>query len=139
MKPETRHIIRTALDQQVDAMREARDAIRRPTKGWLKAVRDSIGLTRSKAAVLLGITRQSYTALEEAEASRSITLKSLQRAAEVMDCELVYFLVPKQAAGGTFAALAQEHDPVFRHLKKTEHSMALEGQAVGDLPKPKLP
>jgi hypothetical protein len=54
-----------------------------------------------------------------------------------MDCELVYFLVPRREMARTFAELAQEHDPVFQQLKKSEHSMALEGQAVGDLKKPR--
>ena len=95
-------------------------------------------MNRSQVAKQLGVTRQSYTTLEQAEADRSITLKSLDRAAEAMDCEVIYFLVPKQRHGGTFAGLAQDHDPALRQLKKTEHSMALEGQAVGDfLPKPK--
>lgn len=138
MKPGTRNIIRNALDLQVSAMQMARNDIRRPSKGWLRAVRDAIGMTRSEVAKRMGITRQSYTTLEQAEADRSITLKSLDRAAEAMECEVIYFLVPKQRDGGTFAGLAQDHDPAFRQLKKTEHSMALEGQAVGDFPpKPK--
>jgi predicted DNA-binding mobile mystery protein A len=134
MKPGARNIIRNALDLQVTAMQSARTDVRRPSKGWLRAVRDAIGMTRSKVAERMGISRQSYTALEQAEADRSITLKSLDRAADAMDCEVIYFLVPKQRDGGTFAALAQDHDPAFRQLKKTEHSMALEGQAVGDIP-----
>jgi predicted DNA-binding mobile mystery protein A len=138
MKPGARNIIRNALDLQISAMQLARSDIRRPSKGWLRTVRDAIGMTRSKVANRIGITRQSYTTLEQAEADRSITLKSLDRAAEAMGCEVIYFLVPKQRDGGTFAGLAQEHDPAFRQLKKTEHSMALEGQAVGDFPpKPK--
>lgn len=138
MQPGARNIIRNALDQQVTAMQKARSGIRRPSKGWLRTVRDAIGMNRSEVAKGMGISRQSYTALEQAEAGRAITLRSLDRAAEAMDCEVVYFLVPKQHEGGTFANLAQDHDPAFRQLKKTEHSMALEGQAVGDIPpKPK--
>lgn len=134
MQPGARNIIRNALDQQIPAMQTAVAEIRRPSKGWLRAVRDAIGMTRSGVAKRMGTSRQSYTTLEQAEADWSITLKSLHRAAEAMDCEVVYFLVPKQHRGGTFAALAQDHDPALRQLKKTEHSMALEGQAVGDFP-----
>lgn len=134
MQPGARNILRTALDRQTQAMQTAAAEIRRPSKGWLRAIRDAIGMTRSGVANRMDISRQSYTALEQAEADRSITLKSLDRAAEAMDCEVVYFLVPKQHHGGTFTALAQDHDPALRQLKKTEHSMALEGQAVDDLP-----
>lgn len=118
-------------------MHEARTTIRRPGKGWLRAVRDAIGMQQSEVAKAIGVKRQSYTQLEQAEANRTITLKSLDKAAEAMDCEVVYFLVPKLTAGRTYAELAQIHDPMYKHLRKTEHSMALEGQAVGDLKKPK--
>ena len=134
MKPAGRNIIRNALDQQLTAMKDLQSAVRRPSKGWLRAVRDGIGMTKSDVAKVLGVSRQAYSDLEAAEGTRAVTLKSLERAADAMECDVVYFLVPRAAAGGTFAALAQVHDPVFRQLQKTEHSMALEGQAVGDLP-----
>lgn len=61
---------------------------------------------------------------------------SLQRAAEAMDCDLVYYLVPRAKS---FGELATRLDPAFAHLQASEHSMALEGQAVGDLPPAKTP
>ncbi|MBI2517248.1 MAG: helix-turn-helix domain-containing protein [Opitutae bacterium] len=137
MKAGARNIIRTALDQQTSVMQDARTSIRRPGWGWLQSVREAIGLKQTEVAKAIGVTRQSYAQLERAEANRSISLKSLDRAAEAMDCEVVYFLVPKETAGRTFAELAQIHDPMFKHLRKTEHSMSLEGQAVGDLKKRK--
>ncbi len=135
MNAGTRHIIRNALDLQSPAMHDARRLIRLPVKGWLRAVRDAVGLQQTEVARKLGVTRQTYTQLEQAEARRTITLKSLDKVAEAMDCEVVYFLVPKETAGRTFAELAQIHDPMLKHLRKTEHSMSLEGQAVGDLKK----
>lgn len=137
MNAGTRHIIRNALDLQSPAMHDARRLIRLPVKGWLRAVRDAVGLQQTEVARKLGVTRQTYTQLEHAEASRTITLKSLDKAAEAMDCEVVYFLVPRGTSARTFTELAQIHDPVLQHLSKSEHSMALEGQAVGDLKKPR--
>ena len=74
-----------------------------------------------------------YRDLESSEARGSISLSSLTRAADAMDCELVYFLVPRDAVAKTFGELALRHDPAMKHLHASEHSMALEGQAVGDL------
>jgi len=54
-----------------------------------------------------------------------------------MDCELVYFVVPRAGVADTFTALAAQHDPDRAHLIATEHSMSLEGQAVGDLTPPR--
>ena len=111
----------------------------RPSRGWLRAVRDVIDLSQHDIAKKLGIKRQSYAQLETAEERGSISLSSLRRAAEAMECELVYFIVPREAIAGTYSELAQIHDPAFKHLQASEHSMALEGQAVGDLaPKRKM-
>ena len=96
-------------------------------------MRSVLGLSQQDVAKKIATTQQSYAELEAAEQRGAISLKSLQRAAEAMDCELVYFLVPREAVARTFSELAQHHDPAFKHLQATEHSMALENQAVGDL------
>ena len=48
-----------------------------------------------------------------------------------MECEVVYFVVPRVGVAESFAELAARHDPARVHLAATEHLMALEGQAVG--------
>jgi len=96
-------------------------------------VRESVNLTQASLAKKLRMSRQSYAALETSEARGAISLNSLQRAAEAMDCELVYFIVPRATTADSFTSLAARHDPARAHLIATEHSMSLEGQAVGDL------
>ena len=100
---------------------------------WLVEARKKKGLSQEQVAKKISIKRQSYADLEAAEQRGAISLNSLQRAAEAMDCELVYFIVPRETIGQTYRDLAQVHDPKFKHLQATEHSMALENQAVGDL------
>jgi transcriptional regulator with XRE-family HTH domain len=73
----------------------------------------------------MAVKRQSYSQFEAAEANASISIASVQRAAEAMDCELVYFIVPRGAAARSYADLALSNDPATRHLKATEHSMDL--------------
>ena len=137
MNSSVRDIVLRGLDQHIAALQAARTAARRPVHGWLRAIRESTALTQTALAAKLGLTRQSYAALETSEARGAISLSSLQRAAEAMDCELVYFLVPRAAVATSFTALAAHHDPARAHLLATEHSMSLEGQAVGDLTPPR--
>ncbi len=139
MKTAVRDILLKGLDQQIAPLQAARTAARRPIHGWLRAIRESTGLTQSALAAKLGLSRQSYAALETSEARGAISLNSLQRAAEAMDCELVYFAVPRAAVANSFTALAAHYDPDRTHLLATEHSMSLEGQAVGDLTPPRPP
>lgn len=102
-----------------------------PARGWLRAVREAMGLTQGRVAARAAVKRQSYAQFEAAEERGAISIASMRRAAEAMDCELVYFIVPRETVAGTFAGLAQIHDPMSRHLKATEHSMALKGHAAG--------
>ncbi len=127
-------IARKGLDQRLPNLREAtKDAIR-PTRGWLRAVREAIGAKQEVVAKRMGVQRQAYAHLEATEAKGTIGLNSLQKAADAMDCDVVYYLVPRAAVAKNYAELARKHDPKFKHLQAAEHSMALEDQAVGDLP-----
>lgn len=120
------------LDERISALRAAQASAVRPVRGWLRAVRSVLGLSQQNVAKKIATTQQSYADLEAAEQRGAISLNSLQRAAEAMDCELVYFIVPREAVARTYGELAQAHDPAFKHLQATEHSMSLENQAVGD-------
>jgi len=131
-------IIRRGLDHRIVSLKGARSAMTRPSRGWLRAVRDAIGLSQATMGKKLHIKRQSYAQSEAAEERGAISLTSLQRAAEAMDCELVYFIVPREGVASTYTELAQIHDPGFKHLRAVEHSMALEGQGITDYQKTKL-
>ncbi len=73
--------------------------------------------------------RQSYAQFEAAEERGAISIASMRRAAGAMDCELVYYIVPRGAVAGTFSGLARIHDPRAAHVEATEQSIALRGRA----------
>jgi predicted DNA-binding mobile mystery protein A len=78
----------------------------------------------------MGITQPSVQRLELSEAEGTIQLSSLRRAAEALDCEVVYALVPRKTLRETYDAAARA--VARRELGRVGHSMALEDQAVGD-------
>jgi predicted DNA-binding mobile mystery protein A len=121
------------LDQALPQMEAARRDINVPSRGWLRSVRGALGATQTSVAKKLGVTRQSYDDLERAEERGAITVGKLQQAAAALDCEMVYFIAPRKQGASSFTALARIRDP---HLRATEHSMALENQAVGDMALP---
>lgn len=133
MKSSLQSVLVAGLDARIPALRPAQESALKPARGWLRAVRMVLGFGQGQVAKKIAMTRQSYADLEAAEQRGAISLNSLQRAAEAMDCELVYFIVPRETVARTYSELAQHHDPMFKHLQATEHSMALENQAVGDL------
>ena len=128
MGKEIKAIILEGLEERIEPLNAARSAAAVPSRGWLRAVREAIGLTQGRVAARAAVKRQSYSQFEAAEEKGSISLSSLRRAAEAMDCELVYFVVPKASIAATYAGLAGIHDPAAMLLKATEHSNALRGR-----------
>lgn len=135
MKTTLQHVLLSDLDKQLPTLIAAQQSGSKPAGGWLRAVRQALGLAQATVAKKTGITQQAYAQFERGEAGGTLSIGNLQRAAETMDCELVYFLVPRTGRAKSFGELATQLDPDFVHLQASEHSMALEGQAVGDLPK----
>jgi len=100
-----------------------------PPSGWLKAVRVSLGMSLQQLADRLSITRQSAREIEIREKEGNITLKSLREAANALDMELVYGLVPKD---GSIEKLIDRRakELAKRIVHRTSHSMKLEDQEV---------
>jgi predicted DNA-binding mobile mystery protein A len=124
MKDAIRH-----LDKRFASLRPLAKT-QRPPKGWIRAIRDALGMTTAQYARRLGVTQPRIVELENSEQSGSVTLKTLQRAAEVLGCRLVYVLVPERPLADVVrerAALIAE-----RQSGAVEHTMRLENQAVKD-------
>jgi predicted DNA-binding mobile mystery protein A len=125
-------IILRELERRIGPLKAARPAADMPARGWLRAVREAVGLTQAEVARRAGVRRQTYAQFETAEERGSISVASMRRAAGAMDCELVYFIVPREPVAATYVGLAQVHDPAHRHLRATEHSMSLGGPDTRD-------
>jgi predicted DNA-binding mobile mystery protein A len=113
------------LDKRIERLNSAKDVAAKPSRGWLRAIRGAIGLTQGEVAAKISVKRQTYAQFELAEEHGAISLSSLRRAAEAMDCELVYFVVPKGSPPRTFEDLARALDPNSAHTAATDHSMSL--------------
>ena len=66
-----------------------------PRAGWLRQIRDALGISQSQLAVRAGISRATVQQMERAEARRRITLASLDRLAQAMGCTVAFAIVPK--------------------------------------------
>jgi enoyl-CoA hydratase/carnithine racemase len=78
-------------------------------------------------------TNRSLVAQQEkAEAEDRITLRSLRAYADALDCDLVYAFVPRADSLQELAA-ARARAAAELNVLGVEHTMALEGQASGNL------
>ena len=107
-------------------------SVPRPQRGWLRAVREAIGATAAEVAQKLGASRQLPLQFEKWEAEDRITLKSLRRMADALDCDLVYAIVPRAGSIKNLVE-ARARAEAAQRILGVEHSMALEDQAAGGL------
>jgi predicted DNA-binding mobile mystery protein A len=101
---------------------------RPPVRGWIKAVREALGMTTEQLGKRLGIKQPTLVAIEQSEAKGSIELATLRRVAEALDCTLVYALVPNKS----LEAAVRDRARAFQRKRRApiEHSMLLEDQSV---------
>lgn len=102
----------------------------RPARGWIRAIREALGMTTSQLAARLGVRQPRVVELEKAEASGNITMRSLERAAEALGCRLVYAFIPVNPLTETMQERASQL--AKQRLASIEHTMRLEAQAVND-------
>ena len=115
------------LDATLSRWRAA-DLPSRPASGWLKVIREALGMTATYQAKMLGVTTSTVTRLETSEADDTISLGTLRRAAEALGCELQYALVPKKTLADTLDARATAL--ARQQMAAISHSMALEAQST---------
>lgn len=120
---------RRQLDARLQRLRPLADAAR-PHKGWVRAIRDALGMSSTELAARMGISQQTVPNLERSELHDTIKLETLRRAADALDCDLAYVLVPRTSLDD--AVRAQARRKAARHLEPVAHHSRLEDQSVDD-------
>lgn len=118
---------RARLDERFKDMGSARK-FAPPVRGWIKAIREALGMSTAQLAKRAGIRQPSVVAIEQSEAKGSIELATLRKMAEALDCTLVYALVPNRPLEETIRERARAY--ARRRIEPIEHSMMLEDQKV---------
>ena len=101
-----------------------------PRRAWIRAIRDALGMTGSQLASRMGITPQSVSEMEHSETQGTIRMSTLRRAAEALDCDLVYEIIPRRPLDETVNDRARAL--ALRQLDDVARTMELEDQGVAD-------
>ena len=120
---------RLRLDERLGELVEV-DRYRAPTRGWIRAIREALGMTAEQLATRMGVRQSSIVALERSEEKGTIELATLRRAADALDCNVVYALVPNKPLETTIRERARAF--LRRRRQPVAHTMLLEDQNVGE-------
>jgi predicted DNA-binding mobile mystery protein A len=118
---------RLNLDRRFDEMRPV-TRFAPPVRGWIKAIREALGMTTAQLAKRLKMKQPSLVEIEQSEAKGAIQLRTLRRVAEALDCTLVYALVPNKPLETMVRDRARK--VARRRMEPIEHSMRLEDQGL---------
>jgi predicted DNA-binding mobile mystery protein A len=118
---------RQSLETRFEGMRPAA-RFQAPVRGWIKAIREALGMSSAQLAKRLNIKQPTVAAMEQSELKGTIQLATLRRVAEAMNCKLVYALVPNDPLETIVREQARK--AAKRRLTSVEHSMLLEDQSV---------
>lgn len=130
MRNHFRQLRSQQLDRALAPLRSLQ--LPRPPKGWIRAIREALGVSSGELAERMKTNRSLVVQQEKAESEDRITLKSLRAYADALDCDLVYAFVPRAE---TLQELvdARARAAAKANVPGVEHTMALENQASGNL------
>lgn len=89
---------RDQLDRNFEKMKSSSSYFKRPKFGWVKEIRQALGMSMQDLATRLGVIPQRISRVEKDEINGKVTLETMQRAAEAMNCDFVYAFIPKQGS-----------------------------------------
>jgi predicted DNA-binding mobile mystery protein A len=118
--------------RQLDAELRKYAALRTsaPNTGWIKEIRRAIGMTAAQLAKRLHVTQAAVTGWEGREQKGTISLNTLRKAADALDCDLAYVFIPR---GGLESTVNRRITDVARQrVGDVGHTMGLEQQPVSD-------
>ena len=129
MNAQERIKARKSLDKRLNSIRNSQ-ALARPPRGWIKAIRESLGITTKQMGQRMGVSQPQAVQMENGERSSSLTLNSLERAAEALGCRLVYALVPVEP----LETMVEERALTLakKRMGYAAHTMGLEDQQLSE-------
>ena len=118
------------LHQLEETLKPFRNVARTPTPtgGWIRAIREALGMTNVQLARRLGKASQTIEDIQKSEVNGTVQLKTLREIAGALGCEVVVALVPPKLLPQIRRDRAREK--ALRGLRSVSHSMKLEDQGV---------
>ncbi len=115
------------LNEKIEQLTDLQHVIVPPI-GWIKAIRNGIGMSMEQLGKKLSITKQGVMDIEKREKEGAITIKSLQEIAKAMDMKLVYGFVPNE---GDLEQMIETRalEMATKIVERTSNTMKLEDQA----------
>ncbi|NLS21353.1 mobile mystery protein A [Rhizobium sp. P40RR-XXII] len=119
-------LARKHLERRLAPLRELE--LMAPPRGWMKAIREALGMSTRQLAARMGAAPSRIPAIEKAEVSGATTIKTLREAAAALNCTFIYAFVPTKPLDVILRERAAEK--AGQDIVRLDHTMRLENQAL---------
>jgi predicted DNA-binding mobile mystery protein A len=125
-----RRIQREEIDRGLARDPQLRTHLAAPPGGWIKNIRTALAMTAKQLARRTGVSQNAISEAERAEVEGRITLKTLKKIAEGLDCDVTYALIPR----APLDLILRNHatQAAQRIVAEVAQGMALEDQSTDD-------
>lgn len=96
----------------------------RPLQGWIKTIRELLGMTTMQFSKKLKISQPRLTVMENDE--KNLKLSTMEKIANELNCDFVYALVPRQKINNIIYDRAKQK--ALQIVTKVNNNMSLENQ-----------
>lgn len=121
---DNKKILRRSYQKKFDTLKKV--VIERPPQGWLKTIREFLGMTTTQLAKKLEISQPRIIALEKNECN--IKISTMERIADALNCDFFYTFIPRANIDDIIYNQAKQK--AQKILKKVNKNMSLENQLV---------
>ena len=129
MKAKHKNLAREQLDETLKQFLPLKTAVP-PMKGWIRAIRDALGMTGKQLAKRLKVNQKRVARIEQDEKLGKVTVNTLRGVAEALNCEFVYGFVPKQTLKETVRT--QARSVAEKRMSRSDQMMRLEKQELSE-------
>lgn len=119
---DNKKLLRRSYQKKFDAFKKS--VIERPPQGWLKTIREFLGMTTTQLAKKINVTQPRVVSLEKNEKNTKIS--TMERIADALNCDFVYAFVPRKNIDDIIYNQAKKK--ATKILNKVNTNMGLENQ-----------
>ena len=125
-------LVREQLDKKLLKFRSTPPL---PSNGWIKTIREALGMTTAQLAKRVGVNQPRITHMEQAEPEENLKLSTMNKVAEGLGMKFVYGFVPKESLENTVRSQARKL--ALSRMERLDHTMRLELQNLSESEKEK--
>ena len=134
MKAKHKKLSREQLDATLKRFESLKTVVP-PQKGWIRAIRDALGMTGEQLADRLNDNKQRVSRLQQDDKLGKVKLETLRNIADALDCVFVYGFIPRESLEQTVRNQARL--VAKKRLARSSQTMRLEKQELNETDKDK--